>query len=546
MHGISSSPILFAYPILLHLNGSWWLAGDVVNNTANAINLVTDSSHNLLKEVPLKSISSASHEVSRLNRSECNNLLVNSVITHNTDGLNWQKGGVSLGNLVVDASSLDLRDKDVVGFASDIYLLSGDLTKDTDGNSWAWEWVAHNKVVWDAELSSKLANLVLEELSQWLNELESLSVHHALWKTTNVVVGLDGGGWALERDGLNNIWVESSLKEELDLSGSWRVGSSLLDLDGLLLENLNKGVTDELALGLWIIVDALKTSEEAVASINNSKVDAKVALKSLLDLRALIQAHDTVINEDSVEAISDGSLHEGSSNGRVDTTGNSSQNLSLLSDQCANSGDFLVDELGHSPVGLGSANTNSEVLKQIGSAWGVGDLWVKLNAIDWLGLVGDSSEWGVSGSTDGVEVWWESAELVSVGHPDLKVILEAGEQLVDTALLALSAQLGASVLSVLAGNNVLAVVPSDLLETVTYAEDWDAEIEHGWVDVWRSLLVDGVWASGKDDTLRSEVQFGELGGTWKHLRVDIELTKAASDEVGILRSESSVFTPVAN
>ena len=98
----------------------------------------------------------------------------------------------------------------------------------------------------------------------------------------------------------------------------------------------------------------------------------------------------------------------------------------------------------------------------------------------------------------------------------------------------------------LAGNDVLAVVPCDLLETVAYAENWDAEIEHGWVDVWGSLLVDGVWASGKDDALWSEVQLRELGGAWKHLGVDIELTKAAGDEVGVLRSESSVFTPVAN
>ena len=133
-----------------------------------------------------------------------------------------------------------------------------------------------------------------------------------------------------------------------------------------------------------------------------------------------------------------------------------------------------------------------------------------------------------------------------MGHPDLEVILEASEQLVDTALLALSAQLGASVLSVLAGNDVLAVVPCDLLEAVAYSENWDAEIEHGWVDVGGSLLVDRVWASRKDDTLWSEVQLRERGSAWKHLGVDIELTKAAGDQVGVLRSESSVFAPVAN
>lgn len=43
-----------------------------------------------------------------------------------------------------------------------------------------WKTHSHNKLVGDAQLSSKLANLVLKELAEGLDELHSLSLNHAL------------------------------------------------------------------------------------------------------------------------------------------------------------------------------------------------------------------------------------------------------------------------------------------------------------------------------------------------------------------------------
>jgi hypothetical protein len=43
-----------------------------------------------------------------------------------------------------------------------------------------WRTHSHNKLVGDAQLSSKLANLVFEELAEGLNELHSLSLDHTL------------------------------------------------------------------------------------------------------------------------------------------------------------------------------------------------------------------------------------------------------------------------------------------------------------------------------------------------------------------------------
>ena len=84
----------------------------------------------------------------------------------------------------------------------------------------------------DAELASKFPDLILEELTQGLDKLETLAVNHALGKTTDVVMGLlrldwncseecgvaaysylDGGRRALEGDAFDNIRIEGTLKE---------------------------------------------------------------------------------------------------------------------------------------------------------------------------------------------------------------------------------------------------------------------------------------------------------------------------------------------
>ena len=78
------------------------------------------------------------------------------------------------------------------------------------------------------QLLAQLAHLVLKELTQRLDELEL----HILLETAHVVVGLDGDGGTTEGDGLDDIGVERSLEEEVD------VADLGLDLLSLFLEHL--------------------------------------------------------------------------------------------------------------------------------------------------------------------------------------------------------------------------------------------------------------------------------------------------------------------
>ena len=58
----------------------------------------------------------------------------------------------------------------------------------------------------DVHLATELANLVLEELAQRLDQLQAVAGHQAFGNTANVVVGLDGLGRTLERDTLNDVY----------------------------------------------------------------------------------------------------------------------------------------------------------------------------------------------------------------------------------------------------------------------------------------------------------------------------------------------------
>lgn len=78
----------------------------------------------------------------------------------------------------------------------------------------AWERMPHNKVMGDTKLSSKIADLILEELTQRLNKLQPLTIKHALGKR-KVVVSFNSGTGALERDAIGSMSVIISMGKSL-------------------------------------------------------------------------------------------------------------------------------------------------------------------------------------------------------------------------------------------------------------------------------------------------------------------------------------------
>ena len=92
------------------------------------------------------------------------------------------------------------------------------------------------------------------------------------------------------------------MQEKLDFAGVEGILSRFLNPNCLLLKQVNKEVTNELPL-LLRLSDALETLEKPLRPVNNREVNVEMLLEHLLDLLALVETHDTVVNEDSVEAI---------------------------------------------------------------------------------------------------------------------------------------------------------------------------------------------------------------------------------------------------
>lgn len=71
----------------------------------------------------------------------------------------------------------------MVGLASDCDLLRGNFAEDADGDSWAGEGVAPDKIFGDAEVGAEDADLVFEEFAEGLDELK----FHVFEETTDVL-----------------------------------------------------------------------------------------------------------------------------------------------------------------------------------------------------------------------------------------------------------------------------------------------------------------------------------------------------------------------
>ena len=88
----------------------------------------------------------------------------------------------------LEACLCDLLAVDGIGILNDLDLLGCDLSDDSYSKAWAWEWLTEYQVLWDSKLKAGLANLVLEEKTEWLHDLLEIYI---VRKSAYVVVGLD-------------------------------------------------------------------------------------------------------------------------------------------------------------------------------------------------------------------------------------------------------------------------------------------------------------------------------------------------------------------
>ena len=192
------------------------------------------------------------------------------------------------------------------------------------------------------ELEAHLADLVLEEGAQRLDELEL----EVVGQPADVVVTLDVG-CALAPAGLDDVGIERALHEPLDRVVL--VATVMHDVARRLLEDADELLADRLALGLRI-GDAGQRGEEALPGVDDDEVDTGRVDEVLLDLLGLPLAQQPVVDEDAGELVADGLLHQGRCDGGVDAAGERTEDP-VLADLLTDRRDEVVDDVGRGPVG---------------------------------------------------------------------------------------------------------------------------------------------------------------------------------------------------
>ena len=222
--------------------------------------------------------------------------------------------------------------EDEVRLAEDVELLLRELADAADREAGSRERLAHDHLLGEAEKLADLADLVLVEV---LDGLDEALEENVLGKAADVVVGLHRLVAADAR--FDDVGVDRALAEELD------VAVLLLEVARSVGEDLDELAADDLALLLGVRF-ALRLVEEALLAVERDEVDAELALEDLLDHLAFVEAHAAVVDEDADELLADGLVEKRRADGRVNAAGKREQDL-LVADLLLDRLDLLLDVL---------------------------------------------------------------------------------------------------------------------------------------------------------------------------------------------------------
>ncbi len=333
------------------------------------------------------------------------------------------------------------------------------------------------------------------------------------------MVALDDGARALAGHGLDDVGIERALGEEVHL----------LDLPGFLVEDLDEGVADDLALSFGIL-DALQAGEEALRGVHDGEVEIEIVDEQPAHLLDLALAQQAVVDEDAVQVPAYGPVQEHGDHGGVDAAGEGADDVAVPH-LLAGLPDHALHEGGHGPVGDNAADREEEVAQHGLAFLGVVHLGVELHGEDPALGAGHGRHFQGGRAGNGLEAGRRRHDLVAVAHPDAGGFGHAVPELA----VAGERKLGRPVLAGLGAGELAAQGVCQQLHAVADAEHRHPELEQALVQRRRVLAADAGGTAGQDDRLGPHglhllgrhvagVDFG----------VDAGFAHAAGDELGHL------------
>src|SRR6266851_4308593 len=281
---------------LLPLDRARWLRRDVEDDPVDALDLVdypvADPRQHLVRHAgPV-----GRHRVLARHDPHRDDVGVCPKIAHHADSFQRGQHRERLPHLPVQAVSLDLVDHDPIGVAKDLQALGCHLAEAADGQPGTWERLAIHHLLGHPELEPDRPYLVLEEVAQWLDELEAEPGR----QTADIVVRLDlhRGGRDVGRGRLDHVRVKGALREEVDVAQARR----------LRFEDGDELSADDPAL-LLRVDHTFQGGEEAVGGVDVADVHVEVAVHHVEHPLRLFLAQQPVVDEDAGQLIPDRAVY---------------------------------------------------------------------------------------------------------------------------------------------------------------------------------------------------------------------------------------------
>src|SRR5437762_4983476 len=335
------------YSRSLPLDGAGGFGGDVVDHPIDAAHLVDDAGGGAAEDLVRERVVVGGHAVGRGDGPQRADEFIRARIAHDADRLHRQQHGEGLPDRVVESGIADLFEEHRIGLAQDVELVARDLARDADREARAGERVAVDKIFGQAELAAEGADLVLEQFAQGLDERQL----HARGEAADIVMRLDRHRRAARRaDRFDDIGVAGSLRQEFDTADPVR----------LLVEHIDKGGADRLALMLGI-GDPGELLEEQRARVAVHERDVVVTAEQGDDLLGLAEAQQSGIDKDAGQRVTDRLVQEGRGNRGIDAAREAADDASPFN-LGADAFDRLGAERRHRPVAGAAAHLVCKVL----------------------------------------------------------------------------------------------------------------------------------------------------------------------------------------
>src|SRR6266478_7209630 len=187
----SRSAVAAARPILLPLDGGRRLRRDVVHDPVHTLHLVDDAAREPGEEIAGQPRPVGRHAVARGDGADGDHVLIGALVAHDADRLDRQEDGERLPEVAVEVGRADLLLDDGIRRAQDPEPLGIDRTDDAHREPGPRERLAGDDLLGDAQHAPQVAHLVLEQLAQRLEQLETHALGEAatLWWLLMVAEG---------------------------------------------------------------------------------------------------------------------------------------------------------------------------------------------------------------------------------------------------------------------------------------------------------------------------------------------------------------------